>query len=150
MTMLAVLAILDISVKQSTAVAGRVNATQRARIAMDTITRQLRSQVCYNATTPAIVSATDDAVKFHADLSDGTRAIEQREIIFNPTTKVITEKHVGRRRDAAGVPDGDAAAGRAARRRDPPGRSRPTRRSSATTPTTPRSRRVRTSGSSRR
>ena len=92
MTTLAVLGILDISVKQSTAVAGRVNATQRARLAMDTITRQLRSQVCYNATTPAIVAGTDDSVKFHVDLSNGGKAIEQRELIFNPTTKVITEK----------------------------------------------------------
>ena len=50
------LRVLDTSVKQSTKVAGRVNATQRGRIAMDTITRQLRSQVCYSATVPALVS----------------------------------------------------------------------------------------------
>ena len=74
MTVLAVFAILDTSIKQSTEVAGRVNATQRARIAMDTITRQLRSQVCYSAIVPAIVSGTDDAVKFHVDLSDGSTA----------------------------------------------------------------------------
>ena len=91
-TVLAVYAVLDTSIKQSNNIAGRVNATQRGRIAMDIITRQLRSQVCYNATTPAMVSATDDAVKFHADLSDGGRAIEQREISFNPTTRVLTEK----------------------------------------------------------
>ena len=92
MTLLAVFAILDTSVKQSSAVAGRVNATQRGRIAMDTITRQLRSQVCYNATTPAVVSATADAVKFHVDLSDGTKNIQQREIVFNPTTRKINER----------------------------------------------------------
>ena len=57
MTVLAVFAILDTSVKQSNAVAGRVNATQRARLAMDTITRQLRSQVCYSPTVPALVVA---------------------------------------------------------------------------------------------
>jgi prepilin-type N-terminal cleavage/methylation domain-containing protein len=91
-TVLAVFTILDTSVKQSTAIAGRVNATQRARITMDTITRQLRSQVCYSATVPALVSATDDAVKFHADLSDGTQPIEQREIAFNPTAKTIGER----------------------------------------------------------
>ena len=44
----------------ATTIAGRVNATQRGRIAMDTITRQLRSQVCYSATVPALVSGTDD------------------------------------------------------------------------------------------
>lgn len=91
-TVLAVFTILDTSVKQSTAVAGRVNATQRARITMDTITRQLRSQVCYSAVVPAIVSGTDDAVKFHVDLSDGSQPIQQREITFNPTARTFTER----------------------------------------------------------
>ena len=53
---------------------------------MDTITRQLRSQVCYSATVPALVSGTDDAVKFHVDLTDGTTPIQQRELVFNATT----------------------------------------------------------------
>jgi hypothetical protein len=92
LTLLAVFAVLDTSVKQSNAVAGRVNATQRGRLAMDTMTRQLRSQVCYGPTVPAIVSGTDDSVKFHADLSDGARPIEQRELIFNPTAMTITER----------------------------------------------------------
>jgi hypothetical protein len=92
MTLFAVFAVLDTSVKQSNAVAGRVNATQRGRIAMDTITRQLRSQVCYSPIVPALVSGTDNAVKFHTDLSDGTRLIEQREITYDPVAKTMTEK----------------------------------------------------------
>ncbi|HYH91269.1 MAG TPA: prepilin-type N-terminal cleavage/methylation domain-containing protein [Solirubrobacteraceae bacterium] len=92
MTVLAVFAILDTTVKQSNAVAGRVNATQRARLTMDTITRQLRSQVCYSPTVPALVSGTDDAVKFHMDLSDGSKAIEQHELAFNPTARTLTER----------------------------------------------------------
>ena len=92
MTLLGVFAVLDTSVRQSNAVAGRVNATQRARITMDTITRQLRSQVCYNVTTPALVSADANKVKFHTDLGDGTRAIEQREIVFNPLNGTIRER----------------------------------------------------------
>jgi len=92
MTLIAVLALLDTTVKQSNAVAGRVNATQRARITMDTITRQLRSQVCYSPVVPALVSGTDNAVKFHVDLSNGTLPIEQREIVFNPVAKTINER----------------------------------------------------------
>ena len=92
MTVLAVFAILDTTVKQSNAVAGRVNATQRGRIAMDTITRQLRSQVCYSAVVPALVSATDDAVRFHVDLSDGSQPIEQRELAFDLAAKTLTER----------------------------------------------------------
>jgi prepilin-type N-terminal cleavage/methylation domain-containing protein len=92
MTLLGVFAVLDTSVKQSSAIAGRVNATQRARITMDTITRQLRSQVCYSTTVPALVAGDANSVKFHADLSDGTRAIEQREIVFNPVNGTIRER----------------------------------------------------------
>jgi type II secretory pathway pseudopilin PulG len=92
MTVLAVLTILETSMKQSNAIAGRVNATQRARIAMDTITRQLRSQVCYSATSPAIVSATDDSVKFNVDLTDGATPIQQRELVFDPVAKKIRER----------------------------------------------------------
>jgi len=91
-TVLAVFAILETTMKQSNAVAGRVNATQRARIAMDTITRQLRSQVCYSAVVPAIVSGTSNSVRFHVDLSDGSRPIEQREIAHDPTAKTVRER----------------------------------------------------------
>jgi type II secretory pathway pseudopilin PulG len=92
MTVLAVVAILETSMKQSNAIAGRVNATQRGRIAMDTITRQLRSQVCYSATVPAIVAGTDDSVKFYVDLSNGSRPTEQREIAFDATARTIRER----------------------------------------------------------
>ena len=92
LTVLAVIAILETTMKQSNAVAGRVNATQRGRIAMDTMTRALRSQVCYSATVPAIVSGDDDAVKFHVDLSNGSRPIEQRELRFDATTRTIRER----------------------------------------------------------
>ena len=90
-TLLAVFAVLDTSVKQSNAIAGRVNATQRARLAMDTITRQLRSQICISATAPAIIAGTNDSVKFHVDLTDRLRPVEQRELVFNPTTQTLTQ-----------------------------------------------------------
>ena len=90
-TLLAVFAVLDTSVKQSNAVAGRVNATQRARLAMDAITQQLRSQICMSATAPAIVSGTGDSVRFHVDLTDRARPVEQRELVFNPTAMTLTE-----------------------------------------------------------
>jgi type II secretory pathway pseudopilin PulG len=92
-TLLAVFAVLDTSVKQSNAVAGRVNATQRARLTMDTISRQLRSQVCYSPIVPALIEGKDNSVKFYSDLSDGTKPIEQRELIYDPTGKgTISER----------------------------------------------------------
>ncbi len=92
MTILAVYGVLDTSIKQSSKIAGRVNATQRGRIAMDTITRQLRSQVCYSATVPALVSGTDTSVKFHVDLTDGAKPIEQHEIFYDATARTLTER----------------------------------------------------------
>jgi prepilin-type N-terminal cleavage/methylation domain-containing protein len=92
MTILAVYGVLDTSIKQSNKIAGRVNATQRGRITMDTITRQLRSQVCYSSTVPALVSGTDTSVKFHVDLSNGSRPIEQHEIVYSSTARTLTER----------------------------------------------------------
>ena len=127
-TLLAVFAVLDTSVKQSSGVAGRVNATQRARLAMDAITRQVRSQICINSTTPAILSGTADSVKFHADLTDGARPVEQREIIFNPTAGTLTENTWAGvvARGSHHLADDDAHAA-AARRSDAPPRAAPAR-----------------------
>jgi prepilin-type N-terminal cleavage/methylation domain-containing protein len=91
-TVFAAIALLEIAQKQSVATAARVNATQRGRITMDTMTRELRSQVCYSPTVPALVSGSDDDVKFYADLSDGTRPIEQRELLFDPVAQTIVER----------------------------------------------------------
>lgn len=91
-TGLAAFVVIDTSVKQTNAIAGRVNATQRARLVMDTITRQLRSQVCFSPVVPALIDASDDKVTFYTDLSDGSRRLEKRELLFNPTTKRITER----------------------------------------------------------
>ena len=138
MTVLAVFAILDTTMKQSNAIAGRVNATQRGRITMDTITRQLRSQVCYSPTVPAVVSGTDDAVKFHVDLTDGSKPIEQHEIVFNSTAKTITRARVAREGSPITFPTMtknrlllDNVPARTLR-------TAPSSRSSGTTPTTPR------------
>ena len=91
-TVMATFTVLDTSVKQTNAIAGRVNATQRARLGMDLMTRALRSQVCYSTDIQALVDARDDSVTFHADLSDGTRMVEKREIAWDSVGKKITEK----------------------------------------------------------
>ena len=92
MTGLAAYAVIDTSVKQTNAIAGRVNATQRGRLVMDTITRQLRSQVCFSPIVPALIDASDDKVTFYADLSDGSRLLEKRELAYDASTKRITER----------------------------------------------------------
>jgi prepilin-type N-terminal cleavage/methylation domain-containing protein len=75
---LASFALIDFSMRRAGEVAGRVDADQRGRVAMDTITRQLRSQVCQQTGTPPMVGGTatnptdaNDA-SFFVDLSNGS------------------------------------------------------------------------------
>jgi prepilin-type N-terminal cleavage/methylation domain-containing protein len=91
--LLAAFMVLDRSFTASGQIADRTEALQRGRIAMNLITRQLRSQVCVGATAP-IVSGTPTSVSFYADLSDGTTPIKQRTLTFNPATDTITESVV--------------------------------------------------------
>jgi prepilin-type N-terminal cleavage/methylation domain-containing protein len=91
--LLAAFMLLDRSISASGQIADRSEALQRGRQAMDLVTRQLRSQVCVGDTAP-IVSGTDSAVTFYADLSDGTQPIKQRTLSFNSTTDTITESFI--------------------------------------------------------
>jgi prepilin-type N-terminal cleavage/methylation domain-containing protein len=74
---LAAFSLIEFVMKQTGEVNGRVEATQRGRIAMDTITRQLRSQVCLPSGTPSMYSragnVTDDNnATFFVDFRDGS------------------------------------------------------------------------------
>lgn len=73
---LATFGLIETVMSRAGEIATRVDTTQRARHAMDIITRQLRSQVCVTATNPstvdprAIYSATPTSISFFTDLSD--------------------------------------------------------------------------------
>ena len=73
---IATFALISTVMARSGEVSARVDSTQRARAAMDFITRQLRSQVCVLSTSPAtvdaraVVAATPTSVTFFGDLSD--------------------------------------------------------------------------------
>jgi len=93
---LASFALIETVMSRAGEIGSRVDTTQRARHAMDLITRQLRSQVCVTSTSPstngdprAIYEATPTSVTFFADLSDEShragntfRAPELRRISF--------------------------------------------------------------------
>jgi prepilin-type N-terminal cleavage/methylation domain-containing protein len=91
--MLAAFALVDFVMKRTAEAEQRVEATQRGRTGMDMITRQLRSQVCLNATTPPIVEGTADSVTFYTDLADSTASSlpERHTLTFVPGTGTITE-----------------------------------------------------------
>ena len=70
--LLAGFSLLEFVMKRSLEAEQRVEATQRGRIGMDLITRELRSQVCLDANTAPIVDGTADAITFYTDLNNST------------------------------------------------------------------------------
>lgn len=89
-TLLGAFFLLDSSVALSGKVTQRAETVQRARHAMDLITRELRSQVCLGKIVP-IVAATATSVEFYADLGDGTLAPGRRTLTFTPGSARLTE-----------------------------------------------------------
>jgi prepilin-type N-terminal cleavage/methylation domain-containing protein len=91
--LLASFMLLDRTISASGQIADRSEALQRGRLAMELITRQLRSQVCVGNTVP-MVSGTDTAVTFYADMTDGSTPIKKRTLSYDTTTDTISESVV--------------------------------------------------------
>jgi prepilin-type N-terminal cleavage/methylation domain-containing protein len=90
--LMATFMMLDSSVVLTGRVTDRVDRTQRSRLAMETITRELRSQVCPAAGVPAIVDGGQYSVRFYS--FTGTRPFvpDMREIAWDTNTSSIVEK----------------------------------------------------------
>jgi prepilin-type N-terminal cleavage/methylation domain-containing protein len=92
---LATFSLIEFTMRRSAEISGRVDANQRGRVAMETITRQLRSQVCQPSGTPPIFSragnVTDgNGVTFFVDFTDGSQAattpVDMHTIRYVPPT----------------------------------------------------------------
>jgi prepilin-type N-terminal cleavage/methylation domain-containing protein len=90
--LLAAFLLLDRAHSASNEISDRQDAVQRGRRAMEYLTRQVRSQVCLGNTTEPITYGTPDQVTFYADLSDGSKSVERRDIIYDSATKTIREQ----------------------------------------------------------
>jgi hypothetical protein len=90
--LLAAFLLLDRAHSASNEISDRQDAVQRGRRAMEYLTRQVRSQVCLGNTTEPITNGTPDQVTFYADLSDGSKNVERRDIIYDSATKTIREQ----------------------------------------------------------
>jgi Tfp pilus assembly protein PilW len=93
----ATLGLLDSTLRLDNGVMAKTDAQQRGRLAMDRITQELRSQVCLNLTTPAIIPAksTADSVTFYSDFGqDNTQPPMLRTITFDDATGNVTESKV--------------------------------------------------------
>jgi prepilin-type N-terminal cleavage/methylation domain-containing protein len=92
--------LMQVVIRQSAGVVSRTDASQRGRLAMDRMTRQLRSQVCvdlgYEQAKPALAAANRDEVTFYMDLSDGTRTPVKRGLQYRASDMTIVEKEYDR------------------------------------------------------
>jgi|tagenome__1003787_1003787.scaffolds.fasta_scaffold20788029_2 prepilin-type N-terminal cleavage/methylation domain-containing protein len=98
---LAAFALLEFTLKRTGEVDQRVDATQRGRLYMDTITRQLRSQVCLSpiisamATRPGDIT-NDNTATFYADFTDGSNpdvkpTADLHKLAYDPITRTMTD-----------------------------------------------------------
>jgi hypothetical protein len=76
---LAAAALMDGAQGHTTRIEGRVEGTQRGRVAMEQITQRLRSQVCVGTATP-MIEATSNSVTFYADFGDEAFTPEKRRL----------------------------------------------------------------------
>jgi prepilin-type N-terminal cleavage/methylation domain-containing protein len=93
--LIAAYTLLDRSFRASTEIADRQDTLQRGRQAMQTITRQIRSQVCLGTASRPLVAAAPDSVSFYTDLSGGGISpqpnAQLRTITYDPSARTITE-----------------------------------------------------------
>jgi Tfp pilus assembly protein PilW len=91
--MLAAFTLLDMSNGLARTVAERSDSTQRARDAMEQVTRELRSQVCLQPGTAGFTNAQDNSVTFYTFLGDPTVAYvpERHTITWNPATRSLVD-----------------------------------------------------------
>jgi prepilin-type N-terminal cleavage/methylation domain-containing protein len=94
--------ILVMTMHRALEVDQRVDVTQRGRLLMDTLTRDLRSQICMTTDVPPIRSTSrgvvggryKETVAFYTDLTDGRSNTlpELRTLVYDETARTITEE----------------------------------------------------------
>ena len=75
--------------------AGARGARAGRREALETITQQLRSQVCPSTSIASLAAASANSVTFYADLSNGAAAVkdrvQKRVLTYDPVARTITQ-----------------------------------------------------------
>jgi prepilin-type N-terminal cleavage/methylation domain-containing protein len=81
---------LESTVRLNSGVLAKTDAMQRGRQAMDTMTQQLRSQVCLDYSHPAVLpGATADSVTFYTDYSSTGKPAIKRTLTLDTTKNQI-------------------------------------------------------------
>jgi prepilin-type N-terminal cleavage/methylation domain-containing protein len=88
--LLAAALLLDSAVSGSNEIADRQDAVQRGRLAMEVVTRDLRSEVCLKDARP-IVYGDANRVTFYSNLSSNPDAVDKRTLRYVPAEKRLWE-----------------------------------------------------------
>lgn len=86
---------MQVVMRQGRAVLDRTDSAQHGRLALDQMTRQIRSQVCLNETTKGLISATPTALTFYTDLSNGgagAPAPAKRSLEYDSASRRIVQR----------------------------------------------------------
>ncbi|MEA2150079.1 MAG: hypothetical protein QOD69_1909 [Solirubrobacteraceae bacterium] len=89
----ALLALLDTTTRLSATTTDRVETTARARLTMDLLTRQVRSQLCLGTDLPALTAATPTSMTFYGSLAPEASPliVQRRTLTYDPVLKRIVE-----------------------------------------------------------
>jgi type II secretory pathway pseudopilin PulG len=89
----AVLALLDTSTRLSASTVDRVETTSRARLAVDLLTRQVRSQLCLGTDLPAMTAATPTSMTFYGSLAPEASPliVQRRTLTYDAATRRLLE-----------------------------------------------------------
>ena len=88
--LLAAFMLLDRAVSTSAEVSDRQDSAQRGRLAMELVTRELRSQVCLGEGQP-ITAGNDTSVTFYANLSTNPDSADKRVMRYVASEKRLYE-----------------------------------------------------------
>jgi type II secretory pathway pseudopilin PulG len=86
----ATLGLLDSSVRLNVGLMSKTDAMQRARLGMDMVTQELRSQVCLDYDNAAVIAGDDNAVQFYGDYTEAGERPVKRRLVFDPAKGTIT------------------------------------------------------------
>ena len=88
--LLAAFMLLDRAVSTSSEVSDRQDSAQRGRLAMEVVSRELRSQVCLGDGQP-ITAGNDTSVTFYANLSSNADSADKRTLRYVAAEKRLYE-----------------------------------------------------------
>ena len=89
---LAFFAIQDMVLRQTNRVFARVDATQSARIAMETIESRMHSACVSEGVTPILAGSSNDAIQFISKYGAQARLTPDKHVVtFNPTANTLVD-----------------------------------------------------------